>query len=403
MIAIRSIFRQFHGIINMKKFQISLIDPKGRNSNIELLKILAMYLIVTCHVVAELPNNTYVKYDDYVLQYFVPSKNSANLVLTIIHQLGFLGNTIFFTCSAWFLCCSERVNYRKVVSLVLDIELVSVLYLMFGVLITRGNVDFTLGVKMLFPHTFRLFWYLTCYIIIYLIHPVLNVVISLLPQRNLLAFVAVSSLTFICLNYFSQWYFGSVIISWLVLYFVVAYLRLYMPDFQQNVKRNFVMLLIGCMGIVAVPIIINILGMNIEKFNQLSMQKFDDISRWNPFHIMVSLSCLNLVRQLKPRYNTLINYFASLSLLCFLVHSNRIMRCYFIPYIWEEIYVHGFYDRIVLVSLLFGSAYFITSMVMSVIYNITFQRITEYIVPKIRGGGKRAFECLIDVLLGILK
>ena len=102
---------------------------KERNSNIEFIKILAMCLIVICHVVAEIANNEYVNFDDYVFVYYLPSWMPEHLVLTIIHQLGYLGNTIFFTCSAWFLCCSKRANYKKIVCLLLDIEIVSVMLL----------------------------------------------------------------------------------------------------------------------------------------------------------------------------------------------------------------------------------------------------------------------------------
>lgn len=377
---------------------------KDRNSNIELLKIIAMCLIVTCHVVAELPNSGYVDFDDYVYEYYLPSSNLENLVLTIIHQLGYLGNTIFFTCSAWFLCQSERVNYRKIISLSLEIEVVSVLFLILGMVVNKGNIDIVLGIKMLFPHTFRLFWYLTCYIIIYLIHPTLNNIISSLSKRRHLIFVVLSSVTFIGLNYLVQWYFGNVLISWIVLYFIVAYIRRYMLAFQQNWKANFVVFLLGVAGIIAVPLAINFAGINISKLGTMSLQRFDDISRWNPFHIMVSISAYNMIYRLKTTHNGLINYFASLSLLCFVMHSNRIMRCYFIPFVWQKLYEHGFYRQLIMTSLLFGILYFLASMMISIVYDNTLRKFFDkYLVSAMYEWGKRVFNSVISALMKVLK
>lgn len=373
---------------------------ESRNSNIELLKIIAMCAIVICHVVAELPNSSYVEFDDYVFKYFVPSQSLSNVGLTIIHQLGFCGNTMFFICSSWFLINSTKTNYRKIVSILLDIEIISIIFLASYLLLSKGKMSLGLGFKMLFPHSFRLFWYLTCYVIIYMVHPVLNSVILSMPKRNHLIVSACSCFMFIVYNYFIQWYFGNVLISWIVLYSLVAYIKKYMTDFQQNRKANILFCIIGLVGIAAIPLGINVLGTYFEKFSQFSLQHFDDISRWNPFHILLCFGIFNLTNQRAKRNISIINYLASLSLLCFVIHSNRVVRCYIIPFIWEQLYLNGFYNNLILTSVCFGTLLFIVSLAIACIYNSTIRKITnKYLSPKICAGGGILFNRLIDKLM----
>ncbi len=373
---------------------------ESRNSNIELLKIIAMCAIVICHVVAELPNSSYVEFDDYVFKYYVPSQSLSNVGLTIIHQLGFWGNTLFFICSSWFLINSNKTNYRKIVSILLDIEIISILFLVSYFLLSKGKMNLVLGFKMLFPHSFRLFWYLTSYVIIYMVHPVLNAVISSMPKRNHLIVSLCSCLVFIVYNYFIQWYFGSVLISWIILYFFVAYIKKYMTDFQKSRKANILCCIIGLLGIVAIPLGINFLGTTFERFSQFSLQHFDDISRWNPFHIILCFGIFNLANQREPRHVSLINYLASLSLLCFVIHSNRVVRCYIIPFIWEQLYLNGFYNNLILTSISFGTFLFIVSLAIACIYNCTIRQITDqYLTPTIYAGGGKLFNRIIEKLM----
>ncbi len=93
-----------------------------RNSGIELLKIFAIVLIVLSHVMQTLWYNTDLK----------PEQNTADmqrLMLVIFSYSGVIGNTIFFICSAWFLVDSKRNNKRKVLQMIADIWMVSVIIL----------------------------------------------------------------------------------------------------------------------------------------------------------------------------------------------------------------------------------------------------------------------------------
>ena len=77
---------------------------KTRSSNIELLKIAAIFLIIISHF-----SLTFSYFQD-----IDHSTNSAELFFVALSRyFGSIGNNIFFICSAWFLLDSKRNNKKK--------------------------------------------------------------------------------------------------------------------------------------------------------------------------------------------------------------------------------------------------------------------------------------------------
>ena len=140
----------------------------NRESGIELLKILAIAMIVIAHVVQTLgkvePQLSY-----YPTEAFINlSKSTMNFEIFILQNmmyLGSLGNSIFFICSAWFLCDSKKVSFKKIALICLDVWIVSVLYL----IIIKGigiSIPMMMTIKSIFPTIFANNWYITFYILI---------------------------------------------------------------------------------------------------------------------------------------------------------------------------------------------------------------------------------------------
>ena len=68
-----------------------------RNSGIELLKIIAIILIVISHVVQTLTSeNQFISYNDYVLDITNATKSFQKMILIYLSHFGVLGNSLFF-------------------------------------------------------------------------------------------------------------------------------------------------------------------------------------------------------------------------------------------------------------------------------------------------------------------
>ena len=100
----------------MRVINENLNKQQVRDSGIELLKIIAIIMIVIQHVIQTLgAENLSISYQDYVLDITHATTNIQHFVLICMRSLGCLGNSIFFVCSAWFLLesiyCKKAILY----------------------------------------------------------------------------------------------------------------------------------------------------------------------------------------------------------------------------------------------------------------------------------------------------
>ena len=113
--------------------------------------------------------------------------------------------------------------------------------ILFGVEIT--NKDF---VKQLFPITFQSCWYVGCYLFLYTIHPCLNNIITGLSQVIMLRVTVVMFLLCSCLSLIvREGYYYNFLIAFIMIYFIVGYMKLYLEDLTGNRKINFTIMTIG--------------------------------------------------------------------------------------------------------------------------------------------------------------
>ena len=111
-----------------------------RDSGIELLKIIAIGLIVIGHVIQTLRSkNEFVSYSDYIVECEYATTNIKVLLLILMSHFGALGNWLFFTASAWFLLDSTKVSKKKMMEMLVDIWVISIVILGITVFIRGGG------------------------------------------------------------------------------------------------------------------------------------------------------------------------------------------------------------------------------------------------------------------------
>lgn len=108
-------------------------NSKKRNSSIEVLKILGLILIVLSHAVPFYGDSTNISYINLNLA----TKNIEEFIFIIFRNLGQIGNIIFIMCSSYFLIDSKKVNIKKIVQIILDCFIISIIYLLIYLLFRR--------------------------------------------------------------------------------------------------------------------------------------------------------------------------------------------------------------------------------------------------------------------------
>ncbi len=348
-----------------------------RDSSIELLKIIAIILVVVSHVIQTLREaNPYISYNDYIIDLSVATTNSRNFILTLFSYFGVLGNTIFFICSSWFLLHSSKYKKQKCFFILFEVWFISIVILLMTYLIRHGNISGKVIIQSIFPTTFMNNWYLTCYLLFYPIHPILNSIIHKMNKQQLFRTSSTLFILYSCLCFIkNDLFFSSEIILWIAIYFVMAYLQLYMVSFVDNIKHNFILLFVGLIGYIGIAFLANILGLHISFLT-------DKVLRWitncNPFLILISIALFNLMRKLTLK-NRSINYISSLSLLIYIIHENLLLRIYYRTAIWNYIYQNYGYENLILWVFVLVTLVFTFGLICSVIYDKTLRRIIRKI------------------------
>ena len=286
-----------------------------------MLKILGLILIVLSHAVPFYGDKLAISY----INLNMATSDISEFFLIVFRNIGQIGNIIFIASSAYFLLESKRTKAEKIINIIMDCFIISITYLLIYVL---SGVDISIKdvLKQFLPITFENNWFIGCYILLYILHPFLNKIIYSVDKKTLLRinifFIIAYCLITIVIGI--ETYYYSQLIGFIIIYFIVAYDKLYLAEFSKNEKYNKILLIIGIMGALLLLIFTNILGLKIEIFEN-KMLHWNHMN--NIFYIMIGISMLNIFKN-KYFENKIINYISSLSLLFYVIHENSLFRSY---------------------------------------------------------------------------
>lgn len=360
---------------------INNIDRQTRDSGIELLKIFAIFVIVINHTVQSLTNEAYnIPNNGFVIDISRATTNIQCILLQIFRHFGVLGNSVFFICSAWFLLKSKNWNKKKWLFMVIEIWVVSIVIFIITYIILHGNISIGIIISSLFPTTFGNNWYMTCYLLFYPIHPILNSIVNMMNQRQLFRSTLVMVFLYVFMNFINcSWFFSSAIILWITIYFAIAYIQKYLMSFVDNIRENIILFIIGVIGFIGIILITDICGLYSQVLS-------DKVMRWvnncNPFLLAMSIAMFNIARNIHFK-NRFINYISKLSLLIYIIHENIILRTYFRPAMWNYVYKRFGYSDVIQWVFIISFIIFIFGILCSILYVLTLQRFVNKVSGKL--------------------
>lgn len=365
------------------------METARRESGIELIKIIAILLIVISHVTQTLGSVNASFPPDYVIDLTLATRSARRFILTVLRYFGQQGNYIFFVCSAWFLPDSRAAKGGKIAGMIADTWLVSMIALA-AFLLCGISLPPTKIVKCVFPVIFANNWYVTCYLLFYAIHPALNLVIRSLDRRRFLAAVCVSGFLYFGICFLiSGLLFNSSLVTFVVIYFFVAFLKIHAPDFCGNRRLNWILLLSGIILNTLLLLLTNLLGLHIDFFKNRLLVWCDQ----NPFLLMTAVGAMNLARGRKFSSGA-VNYVSGLSLLIYIIHENILVREYLRPLVFIWIQARFGYSRILGWVFLYSAVLFAAALLLAVIYRETLGRFARSVLSRLCGrtrGGLRIF------------
>lgn len=361
-----------------------------RNSSVELLKIIAMFLIVISHVAQTL--GTPHPELSYPTQVFFDSMHSArdiqHFVILLFRHFGAFGNNLFFISSAWFLCGSKKSRTQRIFQILCDVWLLSALSLV---------VSFAAGIHLpkkeiatiLLPSTFEINWYTTFYVCFLAVFPLLNIIVEKIERRNLLKICITFSFIYCgicCFRYLYGTIYSNLTL-FCVVYLCVSYCKKYLAEKCDDFAFNLKIFLVSILLLFVLILLTNLLGFKIGFFEHNTLH-------WarnnNPLIILAAFSLFNLFRQ-KTFYSKTVNYISSLTLFIYLIHEGEIVRTHFRPWIWFKIHENFGYSHLILETLTFAILLFVAATLLSAFYKATFAKFAKCVSSVIYEKIKRIF------------
>lgn len=373
---------------------------RRRNSSLELLKIIAMLAIVFSHVAQslQLPEAAGgIGTLSYCIDFRMASPNPTLWLLVCVRTLGAWGNTIFVICSSWFLCRDNTIKLNKIVNIILNVFIISVIVLLCA-LACGLRPDIKEVIRCLFPTTFANNWFITCYLLLYAIHPAINWTTNRLGKRGHAALsIALFTLYMLLPLAHDGHFFSSELIVMISEYVVVSYARNYLSKLVNDTCASRGFFLGGSIAMILVIVLLEIAGLRIN-FLSDKMLHFDKDG--NPFLFLSAFGLFNLFRQ-HPFVSTRINRTAGLVLFVYLIHENLIVREYLRPTIWLWIHETLGYGSLALWLIIFSVALFLAAFAMAFIYSLTLKKIAARIEGPVEHVVKRACSAAVDWLCDI--
>ena len=169
----------------------------ARSLNIELLRILAMLLVVYCHMIIHVDFTNGVS--RIVLPMYPGWKSAISFAIV---QYGQVGVSIFFMISGYFLV-KKQFSWRRIFSTWFQMFLYAVLCLVIAIVakqfrplpfgtneLLSGSQTLDTVLWSLCPFLYNSYWFIDAYILMLLLSPFINTVYAHMSQKQILALIA---------------------------------------------------------------------------------------------------------------------------------------------------------------------------------------------------------------------
>ncbi len=220
-------------------------QTKKRDANFELLRIIAMFMIIVLH---------YNIHADVLLKLGEPS-TGVQLFATFLESFCITGVNVYVFLSGYFLSQS-LVRPSRVFKLLAQIYfytiVISLAMIVVGTYVVHSeNSVFKMG-QYLFPISSEHYWFVTAYLIMFVMSPIMNAAVNALSRKQL-KWSIIGLLVWFCFIksivpvMFATDHYGYDYGWFLCLYLIAAYIRKYDVLLFDDAKKSFLVFLGSCL------------------------------------------------------------------------------------------------------------------------------------------------------------
>jgi len=292
-----------------------------RNSNIEFLRIFSMLLIICSHFCVH----------NEIIKSSLPL--GINRFLLEFFSLGNIGVIIFILITGYFgVKNNTPFKLKRFIILILQTFFYSfVIYIVF---VVSGKTSFSLigFIKALLPITFKTYWFMTSYIILYIFMPYINKLINSINRKEhknlclicIIIFYFLSTLT-------TSDFYGNQLIQFFSLYIIGAFIGKYKYNILNNKSKCLLLCLSSLLIIVISIISFDLVG---TKYSVIGEHSNYLLNRNSIVALMFSIGLFGYVINIKEKNNQFICSLSKYVLGVYLIHDNYYIRAL----LWTSIF-----------------------------------------------------------------
>ncbi len=300
------------------------MGTKVRQSNLELLRIISMFLIVMAHC------STYFG----LTEKYSTTIGINKMITDFFHVGGNLGVASFILISGYFMV-DQKTTLKRILKLWGQVFFYTVSIWAIWVIVKaiQGGLNYKdvakQGLFAFFPVLTRHYWYVTAFVIVMILSPFLNKLIQSLSQRAYSGLLATLIIIFVVIiggiPKLLTDMVGGRLVFMIVVYFIAGYIKRFRTARKNNAWKHLLVAFLSFVVLFAVTYLITFVGV---KTNNLFLLK--NVYFYRPFQspiiIIGAVSLFVGFTELDIKYNKFINVVASCTFGVFLLHSNNIIE-----------------------------------------------------------------------------
>ncbi|MBQ8247491.1 MAG: acyltransferase [Lachnospiraceae bacterium] len=296
---------------------------RDRNSNLEILRILAMFMIIGHHLAL---------YSSFSFENELTNINQYYVLF--LEMGGKIGSNIFFLITGYFMVSRKEFNKLKLVQFIVQVFLYSIT--ISTIFIGSGLIEYAdkLVLHALFPLTYSTWWFATAYIVLYLLSPFINVLIENLSKEQYKKLIVLTTVLFsIIPTIFNQTFQCNALVWSIYLYFLGGYIKIHLSK-KINLKYAIPILIGSILSTYLLTIILMKTSIHIELYGLSRKQLFE--MQTIPV-LVISVLFLIIFLNIPPKKNKIVNYVASSTFAVYLIHEHPYVRNYLYTHVFDNL------------------------------------------------------------------
>lgn len=355
----------------MMQLTLSDNDKNFRNSGIELLRLIAIFLVICSHYSA---HGGYVKFN-------VSTLTNQEIFITALAIFGKVACSIFAIITGFFMVNKTGGIIKRNIPLIINLFFYSIL--IFVIFVITGLTDFSITKAMMsFMPIVWGNWYVVGYLIFSLFIPYINKFLRTLSLKEFSTLILIVLLVWSVIPTVTKFaYEYSNFDFFIVMYLIGAYIKIFEKKFNnQSVKFYFFVMIFSALFLIGSVVILCFLSKIFNIYFFLTNAKY--FGRFNSIPAVIfAISSFLFFYNLKFKCK-IVNKFSTSVLGILLIHDNFLVR----ELIWQKIFPNVDYlntNYLILHVIIKIILVFILSLFIDQIKIITIDKFFNILIKKI--------------------